>query len=74
MIQAWQVGEIEFQSRLARFVISKSVGIEVRLRGIKMEFERQHVEFGRTRGAPPGKQECLLSCEVVKRSAAGDAE
>ena len=31
MIRARRVGEIEFQCRLARFVISKWVGIEVSL-------------------------------------------
>jgi len=74
MIQAWQVGEIEFQCRLARFVISKRVGIEVSLRWSKMEFERQYDEFGGKRGAPPGEEECQMSCEVVNGSADGDAQ
>jgi hypothetical protein len=39
-----------------------------------MEFERQYDEFGGKRVAPPGKGECLMSCEVVQGSAAGDAE
>jgi hypothetical protein len=39
-----------------------------------MEFERQYDEFGGKRGAPPGKEECLMSSEVVKWSADGDAE
>jgi hypothetical protein len=39
-----------------------------------MEFERQYDEFGGKRGAPQGKEECLMSCEVVKGSADGDAE
>jgi len=39
-----------------------------------MEFERQYDEFGRKRNTPPGKEECLMSCEVVKGSADGDAE
>jgi hypothetical protein len=25
-----------------------------------MEFKRQYDEFGGTRGAPPGKEECLM--------------
>jgi hypothetical protein len=74
MIRAWRVGEIEFQCRLARFVISKRVGIEVSLRSIKMEFESQYDEFGGKQGTPPGEKECLMSCEVVKGSADGDAE
>jgi len=37
-----------------------------------MEFERQYDEFGGKRGALPGKEECLMSCGVVKGSA--DAE
>ena len=56
MIQAWQVGEIEIQCRLARFVISKRVGMEVILWWIKMEFERQYDEFEGKRGAPPGRR------------------
>jgi hypothetical protein len=39
-----------------------------------MEFERQYDEFGGKRGVPPGEEECLMSCEVVKGSADGDAE
>jgi hypothetical protein len=39
-----------------------------------MEVERQYDEFGGKRGAPPEKEECLMSCEVVKGSADGDAE
>jgi hypothetical protein len=31
MIRAWLVGEIEFQCHLARFVISKRIGIEISL-------------------------------------------
>jgi len=27
-----------------------------------MEIERQYDEFGGRRGAPPGKEECLMSC------------
>jgi hypothetical protein len=27
-----------------------------------MEIERQYDEFGGKRGAPPGKEECLMSC------------
>jgi hypothetical protein len=68
------VGEIEFQCPLARFVISKRVGSEVSLRLIEMECERQYVEFGGKRRVAPGKEECLMSCEVVKGSAGGDAE
>jgi hypothetical protein len=41
---------------------------------MKMEFERQDDEFGGKRGAPPGEKECLMSCEVVKGSADGNAE
>jgi len=61
-IRTWWVAEIEFQWRLAAFVISKRVGIEVGLRWIKMEFERQYDEFGGKRGAPLGKEKCLMSC------------
>jgi len=39
-----------------------------------MEFESQYDEFGGQRGASPGKEECLMLCEVVKGSADGDAE
>jgi hypothetical protein len=39
-----------------------------------MEFKRQYDEFRGKRGAPPGKEECLMSCKVVKRGADGDAE
>jgi len=39
-----------------------------------MEFEKQYDKFGGKRGAPPGKEECLILCEVVKGSANGDAE
>jgi len=39
-----------------------------------MEFERQYDEFGGKRGAPPGEEKCLMSCEVVNGSADGDAE
>jgi len=74
MIRAWRVGEIEFQSCLARLVISKGVGIEASLRWIQMEFETQYDEFWGKRGAPPGKEECLILGEVVKGSADGDAE
>jgi len=62
MIWVWQVGEIEFQCHLARFVISKGFAIEVSSRWIKIEFERQYDEFGGKRGAPAGKEECLISC------------
>jgi len=62
MIQAWRVGEIEFQCRLARFVISKWFEIAVSSQFIKMEIERQYDEFGGRRGAPQGKEECLMSC------------
>ena len=74
MIQARKVGENQFQCRLARFVISKRVGIEVSLRWITMKFEIQYNEFAGKRGAPPGKEECLMLCEVVQGSADGDAE
>jgi len=48
---ACRVGEIVFQCRLAPVVISKRVWIEASLWWIKMEFERQYVEFG-------GKEVC----------------
>jgi hypothetical protein len=56
MIRVWRVGEIEFQCHLARFVISETVGIEVSLRLIKMQLERQYDEFGGKTGAPPGEE------------------
>jgi len=55
-------------------VISKRVGIDVSMQGIKIEFESQYDEFGVKRGVPQGKEECVMSCEVVKGSADGDAE
>jgi len=39
-----------------------------------MEFERQYDKFRVKRGAGPGKGDCLMSFEVVKGSADGDAE
>jgi len=60
MIPAWQVGEIEFQCRLARFVICKR--LELRLAsgesqwGLKCKYD----EFGGKWGAPSGKEECLM--------------
>jgi hypothetical protein len=39
-----------------------------------MKFERQCDIFRGERGAPPGKEEFLMSCEVVRGSADGDAE
>jgi len=62
MIRARRGCEIEFQCRLAQFVISKRFGTEVSMRWITMEVERQYDEFGGMRGAPPGKEECLISC------------
>jgi len=52
MIPAWRVGEIEFQCCLARFVISKRVGIEVS-DGDHNELKGKYDEFGgKTRCAP----------------------
>jgi len=62
MIWAWSVGEIEFQCRFPRSVLSKRVGIEVSSRRITMEFEWQYDKFGGKRGVPQGKAECLLWC------------
>jgi len=59
-IRAWQVGENEFLCCLARFVISKMFGIDVRFWWITMEFERQYEEFWGRRGVPPGKEEYLM--------------
>jgi hypothetical protein len=39
-----------------------------------MEFEKQYDKVGGKRGGPQGKEECLMSCEVVKGSADGNAE
>jgi hypothetical protein len=41
---------------------------------MKMKLKRQYDEFLGKRGASPGKEECLMSCEVVKGIAAGDVE
>jgi hypothetical protein len=39
-----------------------------------MEFKWQYDEFRGKRGAPPGKEECLMLCEVVKGSAESETE
>jgi len=68
MIRAWQVGDIEFQCCLTRFLISKMVGIEVTLWRIRMGFWRQYDEFVGKIGMLPGQEGCLIWCA---RSARG---
>ena len=38
-----------------------------------MEFERQYDDLGGNIVAPRGQEECLMSCELVKGSADGEA-
>jgi len=60
MIPAWRVGEIEFQCRLARFVISKRLEFRLASGESKWSLKGKYDEFGRKRGAPPGKEESLM--------------
>ena len=60
MIPAWRVGEIEFQCHLARFVISKWLEFRLASSESKWSLKGKYDEFVGKRGAPPGKEECLL--------------
>jgi hypothetical protein len=62
MIGAWRLGDFNVQFDLDRFVISKRIRIEVSMQWIQTEFETGDDEFRAKRGAPPGKQEFLMSC------------
>jgi len=54
------VGSIEFQCRLARFVISKSFELRLVSGDSKWGWKGKYDEFGGKRGAPSGKEECLM--------------
>ena len=60
MLPAWRVGEIEFQRRLARFVISKRLELRLTSGESKWGLKGKYDEFGGKRGAPSGKEECLM--------------
>jgi len=60
MIPAWRVGEIEFQCRLAQFVISKRLELRLASGESKWGLKGKYDDFGGKRGAPPGKEECLM--------------
>jgi len=54
------VGEIEFQCHLAQFVISKRLELRLASGESKWGLKGKYDEFGGKRGAPPGKEECLM--------------
>jgi hypothetical protein len=60
MIRAWRVGEIEFQCHLARFVVSNRLELRLASGESKSGLKGKYDEFGGKRGAPPGKEECLM--------------
>jgi hypothetical protein len=60
MSPAWWVVEIEFQTRLARFVISKRLELRLMSGESKWGFKGKYDEFGGKWGAPPAKEECLM--------------
>jgi hypothetical protein len=60
MIPALQVGEIEFQCRLARFVISQKLELSLGRGESKWSLKGKYEEFVGKRGTPPGKEECLV--------------
>jgi len=73
MIPAWRVGEIEFQCRLARFVISKRLELRSASGESKWSLKGKYEEFGgnmrcttRKGGVP------YVEFEVGKGSAEGD--
>jgi len=60
MIPAWRVSEIEFQCRLAQYVISERLELRLASGESKWGLKGKYDKFGGKQGAPPGKEECLM--------------
>ena len=60
MIPAWRVGGIQFQCRSARFVISERLELRLARGESKWGLKGKYDEFGGKRGAPSGKDQCLM--------------
>ena len=60
MIRAWRVGEIEFQCRLAPFVMAKRLELRLARSESNKCLNGKYDEFGGKRGVPPGQEECLM--------------